>query len=746
MIAKYTHFMKFNSKLLYVCGIICILIALGVFLFYLLIPAGASDEYIYTVEQVYGYSFFPFAILGCWLIWRARREKIIAIWQRIDAIHRYITSQVVLRCFLAILLATSIIVIWRTSLSFFGWLVLSLLPYLCLMGMVWFFRLRQADKPFFLSVIHGSFLWSLLVWAQTNLLSAFNLIDGKIISIFWVLVAIPVAFLLLRLRKDWKLASFQGWELIPVIVACVTLLIGLVYPPNHFDVLIYHMPRVAHWLQNGSLAPYVTPVDRQTGMAPFNAYVALQSYAPNHMDYFVNLGQWLAYTGCMAGVCQIAITLGASRLAQNAALVFAATLPNAIIQASNTESCLIVAFFLCAMAWLALLWVREEQKQTQTGILFGIALGLAILSKGSAYPIALPFVALIAWHCLKNFKAAFIGGLLAACIVVALNAPHIYRNYLGTGSIVGSTEGNIMKRPTPQTFLVNSIYHFVANNPVLLAHGGKAALRNFADSIGVDGDDKSLFPWGDIKNMRTEYKFTESEAPNPAHSVFLIFLALAIIFWKFRPPALYSFLIAFSFIIFVLILTWHPWVGRIQLALFLLVAPICGMYMAWLKNVSLRNFFLAAFCVIAVFPLFSMYERPLFSRTIFYTQLGFPSHFLTASRNELLFNAWVGISPTLYKDFSAAAEFMASRNPDVIGISTGADGIEYPIWRIMREKLGDKSPKIVDVVQADEHTPRFVLEYVRDWLTIPEYRPRVVEYEDGERKIVFRTGKEVKQK
>lgn len=737
--------MKLNSKISYTCGVFSLLISFCVFLFYLLIPADASEEYKYTVEQIYGYTFFPFAIIGCWLLWKTRREKIIAIWKSLYTLLQHITSQVALRCFFAIIIIVSLVIIWRTSLSFYGWLILSVLPYLCLLGIIWLFRLWQPEKPLFLSVIQGSFLWSLIVWAQANILSVFNLIDGKIIAAFWVVTAIPIAFLLFRLRKEWKLASFYGWELVPVIIACVTLLLALVYPPNHFDVLIYHMPRVAHWLQNGSLAPYVTPVDRQIGMAPFNAYVALQSYAPDRLDYFVNLGQWLAYIGCMIGVRQITITLGGNKLAQNAALVFAATLPNAIIQASNTESCLIVSFFLCAMAWLALQWIKEDQKQFQTGILFGIALGLAILSKGSAYPIALPFVVLIAWHCLKNFKHAFIPGLIAACLVIVLNVPHIYRNYLGTGSIVGSTEGNILKRPTPQTFLVNSIYHFVSNNPILLAHGGKEVLRNFSDSIGVHGNDKTIFPWGDIEKMRTEYKFTESEAPNPAQSIFLIFVILAIIFWKFRPPVQYSILLAFSFIIFLLILTWHMWVGRIQLALFLLAAPVCGIYLAWLKNDALRNFFMAAFCVVAIFPLFSMVERPLLSRTIFSPQYGYPSHFLVAPRNELLFNSWVGLSPTLYRDFTAVVGFMAAKKPDVIGISTGADGIEYPLWRIMREKLGDQSPKIIDIVEPDENTPRYVLDYVRDWMEVPQYRPRVKEYENGVGKIVFRTGEDSRQ-
>lgn len=146
----------------------------------------------------------------------------------------------------------------------------------------------------FPSVARGALAWCLVVWLQTNILSWLDLIDGTIIAVFWLLYFAALCPFLYKFKSSWRLASIKGWSWIFAIILFFTLVVAIAYPPNNYDVLTYHMPMVAHWVQNHTMAPYPTSVDRQIGMAPFNAMITLQSYAPDRLDYFVNLGSgWL---------------------------------------------------------------------------------------------------------------------------------------------------------------------------------------------------------------------------------------------------------------------------------------------------------------------------------------------------------------------------------------------------------------------------------------------------------------------
>jgi hypothetical protein len=44
--------------------------------------------------------------------------------------------------------------------------------------------------------------------------------------------------------------------------------LALITPPNMYDSMTYHMSRVVHWIQNGSLAHYPTSIGRQLFLPP----------------------------------------------------------------------------------------------------------------------------------------------------------------------------------------------------------------------------------------------------------------------------------------------------------------------------------------------------------------------------------------------------------------------------------------------------------------------------------------------
>lgn len=577
----------------------------------------------------------------------------------------------------------------------------SLLPYVCLGGTVLAFwsRAGASGKPFFASLLDGAIFWSLAVWAASNGLSVVNGIYGWPFIVFWLCYAGVLACFIWRRRGQITIPRPGGLLPVSMAIICLgTLASALFYPPNMWDVMTYHLPRVMHWLQNHTMAPYVTSIPRQIGMPPFNSMIALQSLAMGGGDYFVHLGQWAAFLGLIAGSMRLAALLGANRRGQLLAAFFVATLPNAIIQASNTESSDLAAFWTVAMACVFLEWL--EQRDRANAVRLGCCIGLAILSKGSAYVTAFPFVLAIAFLCLRRPRLLFKQGVIAACVIIILNAPQLVRTYEAYGSIIGGTERNILYHPTPGTFAVNVIYNFLLHEPWLLRGPLLDMWRGLAAGLGVDENDKGVFPWRGLSEQEAEFQLADTTVPNAPQAILLLCMAIAIVRRSFRPPLLYSSIIGGVFVLYWLILTWHPWAGRIHTSMFALAAPLAGMYMDSWKRERLRKFFIYLLLVWTFF-VFQGGMRRLGPAS------GYEQNFLYHNRNSLYFNNY-----TRYRQpYTDAVNFLASQAPKSIGLEMYDDAFEYPLWALLRQSVRNM-PEIRHILterDLDNFKPEFIL-------------------------------------
>jgi 4-amino-4-deoxy-L-arabinose transferase-like glycosyltransferase len=149
------------------------------------------------------------------------------------------------------------------------------------------------------------------------------------------------------------------------------------------------------------------------------------------------------------------------------------------------------------MASLFLDWLKARDRENICKL--GCCIGFAILSKGSAYVTAFPFVLAIAFFCLRSPRKLLLQGIAAAAIIIALNAPHLARTYQAYGSIVGGTERNILYHPTPGTLAVNIVYNFLLHEPWLLKGPLLGFWQGLPAAITLSGIDsnflrKSLLP------------------------------------------------------------------------------------------------------------------------------------------------------------------------------------------------------------------------------------------------------------
>lgn len=603
--------------------------------------------------------------------------------------------------------------------------IISLLPYLCLPATIWIFTLRPGERPFFRSVIDGALVWSMAIWFFTNILSFINCVNGYPIGTFWLIYSTIAAILIFTRRQYIKKPTLPGGYYIIVYVCVgITLICALAYPSHYWDAMTYHLARIIHWLQNGNLAPYPTNIPRQIGMPPFNSMIMLQSLAPAGYDYFVNLTQWFAYIGCILGAREITIQLGGDKRAQLFSVLFTTTLPAAILTASNAESSAIITFWLLAFIYILHSWRQSPNRGD--AIKLGLCLGLAILSKGSAYPIGLPFVLIVAYYCLRYPRQRFLQGCLAALLIIIINVPHLYRTYEAYGSIVGGTERNILYKPTPGTFAVNIVYNFLNHEPLLMKGKMIDFWEGMAKTFNVDENDKDILPWGGIRNGWKRYTVDDAYSQCPVQAILLLILLAAIVFHKFRPPLLYSSAVLASFVIYWLVLTWHPWAGRIHLTLFILAAPLVGMFAASFKKVFWRDCLLFFLCAGAILPLLNS------SRAIgksYYSHY----HFLFHPRDELYFNNF-NLVRYPYMD---AAKYIAAQNPERIGLLLYDDAFEYPLWAILSNKM-QKQPFFEHVFPGQEDKwPEYVFVQEKGAGYDPLADPYILKRENGEFVKVF---------
>ena len=65
-------------------------------------------------------------------------------------------------------------------------------------------------------------------------------------------------------------------------------------PPNNWDSMAYHLPRIQHWIQNGNVYPYPTNITRQIATSPLSEYIILNIQVLASTDAFSNLVQYFA--------------------------------------------------------------------------------------------------------------------------------------------------------------------------------------------------------------------------------------------------------------------------------------------------------------------------------------------------------------------------------------------------------------------------------------------------------------------
>ena len=548
--------------------------------------------------------------------------------------------------------------------------------------------------------------------AITEILSLFYCLNFVAVLLAWSLFNFGLLIIIIRQKYHQKIISnftkaiyllpqqFSWFSnlLLLAIIAIATIIgtIAVVAPPNTWDSMTYHMSRVVHWIQNGSVAHYPTYNLPQLFHPPFAEFGITHLQILSNSDSFANLIQWFSAFGSAIGVSLIAKELNADRRGQIFAVVFAATIPMGILQASSTQNDYAVTFWLVCLVYYILLSFKQNQK-IYIFWFVGASLGLGILTKSSAYLYGFPFMV---WFSLTILLRSHwrwqawqtIGWTTAVAII--LNIGHYWRNFNLFNSFLGTPKNfasaykiEVISLPT---FISNVVRNMglhldIVRNLKLekfitpITGMANKLISIFHDLIGVD-----MF---DTRTTAQSYSgisgisYDENVAGNPLHffvilSIFFYFLIRAKL-RRDRRLLIYQLVTIACFFMLCLMLKIQGYQSRHHLAIFVFFAPVVGIVLSYIPWQKLANAIAILLIVTSLPWVLQNKFRPIVAEANIFNLSRIEQYFINR--------------PQLQEPYIQAANTILSSKCQNVGLSLG-DGTsvgneywEYPFWVLLKK-------------------------------------------------------------
>lgn len=520
-----------------------------------------------------------------------------------------------------------------------------------------------------------------------ELLSLAEAIKLPEIAIVWVapiLVSLVIAFRNLGMIRRPSFAGKFSWIEIGLLIGIISIIaitasVAWLTPPQTWDSLNYHMPRVAQWAQNDSLGHYATGIEIQNSRTPAAEILMLHFFVLSQADALATFVQWSAMLISLIGVSLVTKQLGGRRQAQLFAVIFVATLPMGIVQASSTVNDYVVAALTVAAA-SEVLNLRFLEEEVTSLLFFGLSSALAVATKPTAFAYILPLVIYAAYLLLKASRWRTLGRalIIGVALFVAINLGYLARNYGTYGSPINQVQVRnhsnelLSLRGVVSNLLKNVGLHLGTPSP----HINKAialGVISIHDLIALDVNDPRTTAHGVFKIAVPTTN--EDQAGNPMHAYLLVLLSIYAI-WK-RPKAGralvgYSIAVLGSLLAISLLFKWTIFASGFHLGLFAMAAPIAGVLIEPIGKERLMPL-AAALLFLASMPwLFQVKSRPIIASP----QNSYVDSILTELPDRLL----LANGPHLLEPYREMTDRIIAENCKSVGITLSGNSAEYPLW------------------------------------------------------------------
>ena len=554
------------------------------------------------------------------------------------------------------------------------------------------------------SVGHG-----VIIVLSTEILSKFRLLNFISLYILWGLIAaINIARLFAaKTRQNAYPGPFINHKLIydktktksladkiavtgVLLILAICLITGLISPPNNYDSMTYHMPRIMHWIQNQSVEHYPTHNLRQISFPPGISYIVVQFQLLSGGDFLANMVQWLAFLGCILGTSLLSKCSCQPEDQQTTALI-CASIPMAIMQSTTTQTDLAATFWVICFAYFT---YRTNEFRLADYFWLAASLGLAILAKPTAAIFCIPIIALLVVRlagslpALRDIKTFIRSTCLAFIVSVAallLSFPYYWRNIVTFRNFLGIDNGTRVESIGLDILISNILRNIALNLP--LTYFWELIIKLHGWLLMLDlNDPKSTFLNNEF-NLNVLQRLIlpdEDFIANPIHLI-LIFCAIgALLIFYFSRKMEYIPCVAkisacsiFGFVLYCMLIKWQIWGNRLLLPFFILNAPLIAYFINHFMSNNTKYFLIGWMFITSVFYSLTPIHHPLVSLPQKWTNHSQSKSILTLKRQEIYHSSYGKGMKAAYEALKVNANNKLCR---FIGLDIGEDDCEYPIW------------------------------------------------------------------
>ncbi len=458
----------------------------------------------------------------------------------------------------------------------------------------------QKKKSLSLALTYTTLIIASATILITETSSHFKVFNYTSSILFWTITMIGIVFINAK-EKYILLEKYSNWikenKKVSLFFGGFTLLLfiqGILYPPNNWDSMTYHMARIAHWVMNESIEPYPTHIYRQIYQPPLAEWIIAQVCILNRADYLANAIQLFFLLATLGVVNQIMLVFNQSKKRRIIALILAFTTPSVFMQTTSTQNDIIVSFFLLSGILFLITYLKKQN--ISNALFVGLSIGCALLTKGTAFVYLLPVIIFYASYLLISIYKKQVNTvklslhiLLIIGVTIMLAFNHYQRNYRLSGDIFGASDDHFFNKNITITSTGLGILKNIGNHfslPVCATITNKIVEKtHLLSNIPIKDENYS---YKGIHFKLNEWNHNEDEVSNFMQMILVFGLIVFLLFNLKTSNILLILSTSFcllGFFLFAFLLKWQPWHIRLQVPLFIMFAiPIAIFLDSSLSN------------------------------------------------------------------------------------------------------------------------------------------------------------------